>query len=108
MTEDERAQLQRASQDFALVLRDAAALQERSKLMQDETAARQAEENKRGLFTLTVVTVLALPINLVSGLLGMNVGGIPLADQGHGFWIMLALTGLATAPVLRQVRGARD
>ncbi len=111
-TDEDRAQLQRASEEFALVLRDAAALQERIKLMQDETAARQAEENNRSLFTLTVVTVLALPINLVSGLLGMNVGGIPLSDHGQGFWIMLALiaalTGLATVLVRRQVRGARD
>lgn len=112
VTAEDRAQLQRASEEFALVLRDAAALQERIKLMQDETAARQAEENNRSLFTLTVVTVLALPINLVSGLLGMNVGGIPLADHGHGFWIMLALitvlTVLAAVLVLRQVRGPRD
>jgi hypothetical protein len=35
------------------------------------------------------VTVLALPINLIAGLLGMNVGGIPLAH--HGFWIVVSI-----------------
>jgi zinc transporter len=41
---------------------------------------------------LTVVTVLALPINLVAGLFGMNVGGIPLAEHTHAlFWIAATL-----------------
>lgn len=35
---------------------------------------------------LTVVTVLALPFNLVAGLFGMNVGGIPSPGIGTGFW----------------------
>ena len=34
------------------------------------------------------VTVLALPINIIAGLLGMNVGGIPLADSPHGFLVI--------------------
>lgn len=93
---DERQRLHHASDEFALVLRDIAALQERIKLMQDEAAARVGEENNRSLFMLTMVTVLALPINLVSGLFGMNVGGVPFGDHRHGFWLMLALIACAT------------
>jgi zinc transporter len=88
--------LHRASEEFALVLRDVAALQERIKLMQDEVATRVSEENNRSLFTLTMVTVLALPINLIAGLMGMNVGGIPLAEHKQGFWLVLGLIGLLT------------
>lgn len=40
---------------------------------------------------LTVVTVLALPINIIAGLLGMNVGGVPLAQDVHGFWVVVAI-----------------
>ena len=57
------------------------------------------EHTNSSVFTLTVVTVLALPINLVAGLLGMNVGGIPLAQDPHGFlWVAVlagGFTGLA-------------
>ncbi len=97
VSDDDVQQLRRSSEEFALVLRDIAALQERAKLIQDEAAGRVAEENSRSLFALTMVTVLALPNNLLAGLLGMNVGGIPLADNRHGFWITLALTALLTA-----------
>lgn len=89
--------LRSASEEFAWVLRDIGTLHERAKLMQDEAAGRVAEATGRSLFTLTMVTVLALPINLMAGLLGMNVGGIPLAGQARGFWWMVALIGAVTA-----------
>ncbi len=84
-------ELSQTSEEFAVVLRDMGVLQERIKLVQEEIAARVMEENNRSLFVLTVVTVLALPINLTSGLFGMNVGGIPLAGNGHGFWVVAVL-----------------
>ncbi len=92
-------ELQRAHDEFAQVLRDVASLQERTKLMQDEAAAKVAEANNRSLFTLTAVTVLALPINLVSGMFGMNVGGIPLGDDPRGFWTMVTIIGTLTGTI---------
>lgn len=104
--------LHRANEEFSLVLRDVAALQERIKLMQDEAATRVAEENNRSLFTLTMVTVLALPINLIAGLMGMNVGGVPLAESRHGFWTMLGLIAVLTGLIawfgLRRIRSRRQ
>ena len=96
---DDRQRLQQASEEFSVVLRDIGALQERIKLLQDESAARVAEENNRSLFILTMVTVLALPINLVSGLLGMNVGGVPFNQHPLGFWLVLALIAVTTAAI---------
>lgn len=48
---------------------------------------------------LTIVTVLALPINLAAGLFGMNVGGIPFAEDGRGFWTVVATLVAFTAAV---------
>jgi zinc transporter len=66
-------------------------LQERIKLLQEEIATRISEQTNRSVFVLTTVTVLALPINMIAGLFGMNVGGVPLAQHSHGFWIVVAL-----------------
>lgn len=93
--------LNAASEEFALVLRDIAALQERIKLLQDESTMRVAEDNNRSLFTLTMVTVLALPINLVAGLMGMNVGGIPWSDHPHGFWFTVTMIAVLTLVIAR-------
>jgi zinc transporter len=99
LSSDDTQLLLQASEDFAVVLRDIGALQERIKLLQDEASARVADENNRSLFILTMVTVLALPINMVAGLLGMNVGGIPLADHPHGFWLVISLVAAFTVAV---------
>lgn len=84
-------ELRQSTEEFSLVLRDLAALQERIKLIQEEIAAQVSEQTNRSLFTLTMVTVLALPINITTGFFGMNVGGIPLAESRFGF-LTLVLT----------------
>lgn len=91
VVEPDLDELRQSTEEFSLVLRDLAALQERIKLLQEEIVAQVGEQTNRSLFTLTVVTVLALPINIIAGLLGMNVGGIPLADHPHGFAIIALL-----------------
>ncbi len=91
MDEEDVEDLRQSTEEFNVALSDMAALQERIKLLQEEIAGRVAEANNRSLFVLTIVTVLALPINIITGLLGMNVGGIPLADSPHGFWVVVAI-----------------
>ncbi len=95
-------ELRGASEEFAVVLSDMVSLQERIRLLQEEVAAAVNEANSRSLFVLTVVTVLALPINILAGLFGMNVGGVPLAQDPQGFWIIVAvvLSFTAVAAVL--------
>jgi zinc transporter len=106
----DRQELRESSEEFAVVLSDMAALQERIKLLQEEIAALVNEANNRSLYVLTIVTVLALPINIIAGLLGMNVGGIPLADDADGFWIIAsivaAFTVIAGWLALRKQRNA--
>jgi len=97
MTDVDVQELRQASEEFSVVLHDMASLQERIKLLQEEIAAQVNEDNNRSLFVLTIVTVLALPINIIAGLLGMNVGGVPLAQHAHGFWIVVGIVASFTA-----------
>lgn len=101
-------ELREAAEEFSTVIADTAALVERVKVLQEELAAHVNEQSNRTLFVLTVVTVVALPINLIAGLLGMNVGGVPLAENHHGFWVVLvfvlSLTGLGGMWAMRQLR----
>jgi zinc transporter len=102
-------ELRESTEEFSVVLSDMASLQERIKLLQEEIAAGVNEENNRSLFVLTIVTVLALPINIIAGLLGMNVGGVPLSQHPQGFWIVLAVVGVFTVGAsLFVIRRQRD
>lgn len=97
MARDDVQELRQASEEFSVVLQDMASLQERIRLLQEEVAARVNEGNNRSLYVLTIVTVLALPINITTGLMGMNVGGVPLAQHAAGFWIVVGLVATFTA-----------
>ena len=89
MTEEELQNLEQAAERFSTAISDTAALVERVKQLQEELAALVDAQTSRTLFVLTLVTVLALPINLVAGLFGMNVGGIPLSQHPYGFFFVL-------------------
>jgi len=105
---DDLQALREVNEEFLVVLSDMASLQERIKLLQEEVAATVNEATGRSLFMLTVMTVLALPINILAGLFGMNVGGIPLAQDPHGFWIIAALIMIFAAAATWLVVRRRD
>jgi zinc transporter len=96
VAEIDAQELRQSTEEFSMVLADMASLQERIKLIQEEIAALASEANNHSLFVLTVVTVLALPINIIAGLLGMNVGGIPLAQSEHGFLVVVVIVASFT------------
>lgn len=91
IAEPDLRDLRQSTEEFSTVLQETAVLQERIKLLQEEMATQINEQNNRSLFVLTVVSVLVLPINIISGLFGMNVGGIPLAGTTDGFWVVVAM-----------------
>jgi zinc transporter len=104
---DDVRDLQQTAEEFSAAVGDSGTLVERVKLLQEELADQVSERTGRTLFVLTVVTVLALPINLVASLFGMNVGGIPLANSGYGFITILALLVALTLILVRKARGSR-
>jgi zinc transporter len=109
MKEVDIQDLRQSSEEFSAVLVDMASLQERIKLLQEEIAAMINEKNSRSLYILTIVTVLALPINIIAGLFGMNVGGIPFAEDAEGFWMVVSLVASLTVFLIWMlVRANRD
>ena len=52
----------------------------------------------RNMLVLAAATVVLMPLTVISGLLGMNVAGIPFHDSPYAFWIVtLALAVLGGA-----------
>jgi zinc transporter len=87
--------LRQSAEELAAAVADSVALVERVRLLQEELFALINEQTNRTLFILTVVTVLALPMTIIPGLLGMNVGGVPMRETDAGFWLVVfALIGL--------------
>jgi zinc transporter len=64
------------------------ALQEHVLLLQDHLDHQSEEKRRRLTYLFTLISGVFLPLNLFAGLLGANVGGIPLVDSSLGFIIV--------------------
>ena len=81
---------------------DGEQLQARARLLQDELMAKLSAQSNQLLYFLSMMTAVLLPMTIISGLFGMNVGGIPLAENPHGFWIVsIFAAAVAAAGALR-------
>ena len=43
------------------------------------------------MLVLAAATVVLMPLTVISGILGMNVAGIPFHDSPYAFWIVTGL-----------------
>ncbi|MDT0577023.1 zinc transporter ZntB [Croceicoccus sp. F390] len=60
-------------------------------VLQDDIRARAAARSNRTSYLLTIVAAIFLPLSFVTGLLGINVGGVPGAGDADAFWIVCGL-----------------
>ncbi len=66
--------------------------------MHEQILDARSDQMNRTMLILTAVTVVFMPLTVISGALGMNVAGIPFADSPYAFWAVLAiLAGLGGA-----------
>ena len=75
---------------------DLDAARDRAAVTHEELASRLSEALERRMFLLSVIAAVFLPLSFITGLLGINVGGIPGAEDPLGFVIVL----LAMAVIL--------
>lgn len=83
-------------------------LQARARMLQEELMEQLSAESNRLLYFLSVMTAVLLPMTIISGLFGMNVGGLPFLHDPEGFWLLTILSfvvaGLVLAFVVRSSR----
>jgi len=105
--EVESSDIRQAIERMDTISQDMELVQERTRLLQEEIAGRQGEATNRNLFLLSTVTAALLPITLITGIFGMNVGGLPGVGHPHGFrWVMLSMVvTVAVALTLLRRRG---
>jgi zinc transporter len=68
-------------------LEDLDLVREHALVAQEELMNRVAQEQNLRVYLLSVVAAIFLPLTFVTGLLGMNVAGLPGTDSPYGFAI---------------------
>ncbi|TXH36991.1 MAG: Mg2+/Co2+ transporter [Rhodospirillaceae bacterium] len=101
LTELEAAGLRQAVERLDMLGHDLDLLQDRARLLQDEIANKQAERTNHNLYVLSIVTTIFLPLTLITGVFGMNVGGLPGLQNIEGFWwVMLGMAITAVCSLI--------
>lgn len=85
----ERAHLREVTDHNLRILEDLDATRERAAVVQEELMHRASDQMNRNMYMLSVIAAIMLPLGFITGLLGINVGGLPLAHSGNGFWIVV-------------------
>ena len=100
LTPTDRRWLREVADRITRYVEDLDAARERAQIVQDELAARISEQINRNMYVLSIVAAVFLPLGLVTGYLGINVGGIPGTDWRGAFAAVgLLLVVIATLEI---------
>jgi len=83
------------------------ATSDRLKAIQDHLDILHTSALGRNSYVLSVVAAIFLPLGFLTGLFGINVGGMPWLDANYGFWFVTggsALLGIVLFMVFRHLK----
>jgi zinc transporter len=100
LSQHNRIALREVGDRIARYVEELEEVRERAAVLQDELLNRLSETANRTIYLLTIVAAIMLPLSFVTGLLGINVGGMPGVDDPRAFWIVcLLLLAFAIAEI---------
>lgn len=85
LTESDAHALRQESDRVTRYLEDLDLAKERAIVLQEELLSQIAQEQNARMYVLSLVAAIFLPLTFVTGLLGMNVGGLPGLESPTGF-----------------------
>jgi zinc transporter len=101
LTARDRVRLREAGGRTARLGDELQSLSERAVLVHEQILDTRAEQMNQTMLVLAAVTVVFMPLTVISGILGMNVSGIPFHDSPWAFWVVTGgLVALGTSLVL--------
>ena len=78
--------LRNAHDDLTRHLEDLDAARDRLQFQQEELVTVMSDRLNRNMYMLSIVAAIFLPLGFLTGLFGINVGGMPGVEDGTAFW----------------------
>ena len=92
LSDAEAQSLRQEADRITRFLEDLDLARERAVVLQEELLSLIAQEQNARMYVLSVVAAIFLPLTFITGLLGMNVGGLPGLDSNAGFaWSIVVM-----------------
>ncbi|CAN0584687.1 unnamed protein product, partial [Ectocarpus sp. 12 AP-2014] len=89
-----RAHLRETSDRLMRYLEELDASRERGLVIKDDIANQLSEASNQTLYVLAIISAIFLPLAFLTGLLGINIGGMPGVENAYAFWIFCAIMGV--------------
>jgi zinc transporter len=100
LAEEDRLHIREAADRFARMTEELEAVRERAALLHEQITDLRGEQMEARALFISVVAFIFLPLTFITGLLGMNVEGIPYAQEPWAFWGVVGFCFLIGAAVL--------
>jgi zinc transporter len=100
LAEEDRLHIREAADRFARMAEELEAVRERAALLHEQLTDLRGEQMETRSLLISIVAFIFLPLTFITGLLGMNVKGIPYAEEEWAFWGVFAFCVLIGAAVL--------
>jgi len=92
---------------LTLGLEDLDLVRERALVAQEEFLSLLAHEQNNRMLVLSIVAAIFLPLSFLTGLMGMNVAGLPGTVNAWSFWIIVLLMVLIAVAILAVFRSRK-
>ncbi len=86
LAEEDRLHIREAADRFARMTEELEAVRERAALLHEQLTDLRGEQMESRSLLISIVALIFLPLTFITGLLGMNVEGIPYAKEPWAFW----------------------
>lgn len=100
LSEEDRLHIREAADRFARMVEELEAIRERAALLHEQVTDLRTELIDQRSLMIAIVAFIFLPLTFITGLLGMNVEGIPFAGETWAFWGVVAFCVLVGMVVL--------
>jgi len=85
LSDFDRVRIREIAERTAKFVDDLDSARDRAAITQEELNGRLSEQMNKTMYILSIVAAIFLPLGLITGLLGINVGGIPGAENKFAF-----------------------
>jgi len=92
LAEEDRNWLREVADQTTRYVEALEAARDRATVTQEELLQRLSEKTEQRMYLLSVVAAVFLPLGLITGLLGVNVGGIPGTETPWAFLLLCVAT----------------
>lgn len=90
LTDNESFLLRQQSDRTTRYVEDLELARERAIYLQEELRSQIAEQQNKRMYVLSIVTAIFLPLSFLTGVFGMNVGGLPGTENSDFFHYLVA------------------